>query len=124
MLEPAVALGNSATTSALGTAREVNTAADLARLRAKGKTITALELKELTTRIKALEEMAKLEDRLRHLENQRRTSDVIASLEEIPVLGDLTPRPSTRRASTIRPLIKRSSSPKSLDATDHVIAGG
>ena len=69
MSEPAVALGNSATTSALGTAREVNIAADLARLRAKGKTMTALELKELTTRIKALEEIAKLEDRLRHLEN-------------------------------------------------------
>ena len=120
MSEPVVALGNSATTSALGTAREVNIAADLARLRAKGKTITASELKELTTRIKALEEMAKLEDRLRHLENQRRTSDAIASipsLEEIPVLGDLTPRPSTRRA--IRPSIKRSSSPKSLDATNH-----
>ena len=94
MSELVVALGNLATTSALGTAREVNIVANLARLRAKGKTITALELKELTTRIKALEEIAKLEDRLRHLENQRRTSGVIASipsLEEIPVLGDLTP---------------------------------
>jgi hypothetical protein len=94
MSEPAVALGNLATTSASGTAREVNTAADLARLRAEGKTMTASELKELTTRIKALEEIAKLEDRLRHLENQRRTSNAIPSipsLEEVPIPGDPTP---------------------------------
>ena len=49
----------------------VNTAADLARLRDEGRTLTTQELKELTTRIKALEDIAKLEDRLRALENQK-----------------------------------------------------
>jgi hypothetical protein len=46
---------------------DVNTAADLARLRAKGKTLTASEFKELNTRIKALEEMDRIEVRLRLL---------------------------------------------------------
>ena len=49
----------------------VNTAADLARLRDEGRTLTTQELKELTTKIKALEDMTKLEDRLRALENQK-----------------------------------------------------
>ena len=49
----------------------INTAADLARLRDEGRTLTTQELKELTTRIKALEDMAKLEDRLRALENRK-----------------------------------------------------
>ena len=51
---------------------EVNTAADLARLRDEGRTLNTQELKELTTRIKALEEIAQLEDRLRNLENRKR----------------------------------------------------
>ena len=50
----------------------VNIATDLARLRDEGRTLTTQELKELTTRIKALEDMAKLEDRLRALENRKR----------------------------------------------------
>jgi hypothetical protein len=48
--------------SALRTGREINTATDLARLRAKGTILIATELKELNARIKTLEEMAKLED--------------------------------------------------------------
>ena len=40
----------------------VNTAADLARLRDKGRLLSSQELKELNTRVKALEEIAKLED--------------------------------------------------------------
>jgi len=52
--------------------REINTAADLARLRNEGKTLTPQELKELSARIKALEEMAKMEDRLRALESRKR----------------------------------------------------
>ena len=51
---------------------EVNTAADLARLRGEGRTLNTWERKELTTRIKALEEIAQLEDRLRNLENRKR----------------------------------------------------
>ena len=52
--------------------REVNTAADLARLRNEGKILTPQELKELSARIKALEEMAKMEDRLKALESWKR----------------------------------------------------
>ena len=51
---------------------EVNTAADLAKLRAEGRLLTPQELKELNTRVKALEDMAKLEDRLKALENRKR----------------------------------------------------
>ena len=50
----------------------VSTAADLARLRDEGRTLSTQELKELTAKIKALEDIAKLEDRLRALENQKR----------------------------------------------------
>jgi hypothetical protein len=50
---------------------EINTAADLARLRNEGRSLSSQELKELSTRIKALEEMARLEDRLRALENRK-----------------------------------------------------
>ena len=42
--------------------QEVNTAANLARLQNEGKILTPQELKELSTRIKALEDMAKMED--------------------------------------------------------------
>lgn len=52
--------------------QEISTAADLARLRNEGKILTPQELKELSTRIKALEEMAKMEDRLRALESRKR----------------------------------------------------
>ena len=51
---------------------EVNTAADLAKLQAEGRLLTPQELKELNTRVKALEDIAKLEDRLKALENQKR----------------------------------------------------
>src|SRR5436190_5395303 len=51
--------------------REINTAADLARLQNEGKILTPQELKELSARIKALEEMAKMEDRLRTLKSRK-----------------------------------------------------
>ena len=51
---------------------EVTTAADLARLRDEGRLLNSQELKDLNTRVKALEEMARLEDRLRALENRKR----------------------------------------------------
>ena len=50
----------------------VRTAADLAKLRADGQILNSQELEELSTRIQALEEMAKLEDRLKALENRKR----------------------------------------------------
>ena len=51
---------------------EVSTAADLARLLDEGNPLTTQELKELNARIKAFEEMARMEDRLRLLENRKR----------------------------------------------------
>ena len=51
----------------------VNTAANLAKLHDEGRTLSSQELKELNTRVKALEEMARLEDRLRTLENRKRS---------------------------------------------------
>ena len=41
---------------------EINTAADLARLRDEGQILSSQQLKELTTRVKALEDMTKIED--------------------------------------------------------------
>ena len=62
------AFDNASTTSD-NSSREVNTAADLAKLRNAGKPLSSQELKELNARIKAFEEMARLEDRLRALES-------------------------------------------------------
>jgi hypothetical protein len=66
------AIDDNATTSSDNSGREVNTAADLAKLRNAGKPLSSQELKELNTRIKAFEEMAKMEDRLRALESRKR----------------------------------------------------
>ena len=51
---------------------KIRTADDLRRLIDKGKTLTTQELKELNIRIKAFEEMARMEDRLKLLENRKR----------------------------------------------------
>jgi hypothetical protein len=75
-----VALDNSATQEAFNNASttsdnsswEVNTAADLARLRNASNPLLLQELEELNTRIKAFEEMARLEDRLKALESRKR----------------------------------------------------
>jgi hypothetical protein len=68
---------------------DVPTAADLARLRAEGKPLASQERKELNTRIKALEEMAQMEDRLRALENRKRSHDTAA---ESPAQAPTSPR--------------------------------
>ena len=52
------AFNDNATTTTSHSSREVNTAADLARLRNDGKSLTPQELKELNSRIKAFEEIA------------------------------------------------------------------
>src|SRR6266700_5902854 len=62
--------GQAASATPSGT--EVNTAADLAKLRADRKPLTCQERRELNTRIKAFEEMAQIEDRLRALESRKR----------------------------------------------------
>src|SRR5271167_2661853 len=61
----------------------VNTAADLAKLRDEGQTLSSQELKELNTRVKALEEMARLEDRLRTLENRKRSRSAATSEDQL-----------------------------------------
>jgi len=55
--------------------RGITTAVELEQLRNEGKTLTPQELKELNARVKALEEMARIEDRLRLLENRKRPRD-------------------------------------------------
>ena len=65
------AFDNASTTSD-NSSREVNTAADLARLCNAGKPLSSQELKEFNARIKAFEEIARLEDRLRALESRKR----------------------------------------------------
>ena len=52
---------------------EVTTAADLAKLNKEGKYLNPQELKELGARIKAQEKMARFEDRLKALENRKRS---------------------------------------------------
>ena len=97
--------------------REVNTAADLARLRNEGKILTPQELKELSARIKALEEMAKMEDRLKALESRKRprsheSSDQTLILED-PMASN---RPETAEAPL--PSIGRSSHRRGRPQTD------
>jgi hypothetical protein len=85
-------LGQEASTTPSGT-MDAPTAADLARLRADGKPLTGQERKELNARIKALEDMAQMEDRLRALENRKRSHDAAT---ESPARAPSSPRePST-----------------------------
>ena len=91
---------------------EVNTAADLARLRDEGRTLSLHQLKELSARVKALEEMARLEDRLKALEDRKRLRP--------PEIEDdqperLTNPSSLSHYSIVRPLIKLGDSESSLN---------
>jgi hypothetical protein len=98
--------------------REVNTAADLAKLRNDGKLLTSQELKELNARIKTFEEMARLEDRLRALESRKRPRSQESSDLTLPPEDPTTHRlveaplpsggPSSQRQTA--PLPSRSSS--------------
>jgi hypothetical protein len=56
------------------TARGLPTSRDLAQLRSEGKTMSSQELRELSAQIKTFEEMARLEDRLKALENRKRSA--------------------------------------------------
>ena len=71
MVDQEAPLDDNATTAS-DNSRAVNTAADLAKLRNAGKPLSSQELKELNARIKAFEEMARMEDRLRALESRKR----------------------------------------------------
>jgi hypothetical protein len=126
MSEPAVVLGALATTSASAPAPRtgrVNTAVDLARLRAEGTILTAIELKELNARIKTLEDMAKLEDRLRLLENRKRTSEAItgANSQEDPFIRNPSLAGfSGYQASVVRQSIKPGGSDNSESSSETV----
>jgi hypothetical protein len=96
MVDQDVSDGNATTAS--DNSRAVNTAADLAKLRNAGKPLSSQELKDLNARIKAFEEMAKMEDRLRALETRKRprsqeSSDLTLPAEAPPPAGG----PSSRR---------------------------
>jgi hypothetical protein len=82
--------GQAASATPSGT-MEIPTAADLARLRADGKPLTGQERKELNAQIKALEEMAQMEDRLRALENRKRSHDAAAE-SPAPARASSSPR--------------------------------
>ena len=85
--------GQAASTTS-SSARDVATAADLARLRADGKPLTSQERKELNARIKAFEDMAQMEDRLRALEKRKRSHD--SATADLPTRASSSPRgPST-----------------------------
>jgi len=95
-----VAPDDNANTTASEGNQEVNTAADLARLWNKGKTLTPQELKELSARIKALEEMAKIEDRLKALESRKRPRSYESSDQTLILEG---PTASNRPEATKAP---------------------
>ena len=92
-----------ATTTTTNSSREVNTAADLARLRNDGKPLTSQELRELNARIKAVEEIAQMEDRLRALESRKRPrsefSESAIPLEN-PIAGQQRPTRSSGNSSS------------------------
>src|SRR5436190_3242586 len=97
--------------------REINTAADLARLQNEGKILTPQELKELSARIKALEEMAKMEDQLKALESRKRPRSHKSS-DQTLILED--PRASNRpeTAEALLPSIGCSSHRRGRSQTD------
>jgi hypothetical protein len=100
---------------------EVNTATDLARLRSEGRLLSSQELKELNARVKALEEMAKLEDRLRALENRKRprSTDTESQPERQPDddYDEPTHPSSLGRYSIVRPSIELEDSESSSSGT-------
>jgi hypothetical protein len=118
---------NDDTSTVSNNGREVNTAADLAKLRNDGKLLTSQELKELNTRVKALEEMARLEDRLRALESRKRPRSELSESAlplENPTAGL---QPSTRgsrhsssrqdRPTAIHPSIELDDSDSNSDSS-------
>jgi hypothetical protein len=107
MVDQDVLDGNATTVS--DNSRAVNTAADLAKLRNAGKPLSSQELKDLNVRIKAFEEMAKMEDRLRALETRKRPRSQESSDLTLPAEAPLPARgPSSRHYTA--PLPSRGSS--------------
>jgi len=121
-----VALGEPAASSSDSEiSPEINTAADLAKLRTEGRPLTSQELKELSARVKTFEEMARIEDRLRLLENRKRTSEVIEDHQPDPSMPRYSlPLPgsssiTSSQASLIRPSIKQNNPSNSSNTTTY-----
>jgi hypothetical protein len=117
-------LDDNTTTTAFYSSREVNTAADLARLQNDGKPLMSQELKELNARIKAFEEMARMEDRLRALESRKRPrSQESSELPEDPTAptglseAPLPPRNSRGSSSHRYTYIHSSAEPDNSDSS-------
>jgi hypothetical protein len=107
MVDQDVSDGNA--TTVFDNSRAVNTAADLAKLRNAGKPLSSQELKDLNVRIKAFEEMAKMEDRLRALETRKRPRSQKSFNLTLPAKAPLLARgPSSRHYTA--PLPSRGSS--------------
>jgi hypothetical protein len=118
------AFDDNATTTSNNTSQEVNTAADLAKLWNDSKPLTSQELKELNARIKAFEEMAQMEDRLRALESRKRPrSQESPGLPEDPIAptglseAPLPPRNSRSSLSHRHTYIHSSVEPDSSDSS-------
>jgi hypothetical protein len=97
---------------------EINSAADLARLRSEGRTLSSQELKELSARVKALEEMARLEDRLRTLENRKRPRLSEEQLE-YPASDHHSNPGSRNHPPILQPSIELGDSDSSSDTTQY-----
>ena len=119
-----VAYSQSEATSSSSTTQEINTANDLAKLQAEGRTLTTQELTDLNTRVDALEEMARIEDRLRILENRKRTREASEdctsqSIPIPPLQGQLlSGTSSSYQTSPIQPSVEWDSPFDSSDTTD------
>ena len=109
---------NATTTS--DNSRAVNTAADLAKLQNAGKPLSSQELKELNNRIKAFEEMARMEDRLKALESRKRPRSQESSDLTLP------PEAATRVSEAPLPLGGSSSHRQTHtgSSSHHQIHGG
>ena len=104
MVDQDVSDGNATTAS--DNSRAVNTAADLAKLRNAGKPLSSQELKDLNARIKAFEEMARLEDRLRALESRKRPRSQESSELTLPPEDPIAPpRPAEASARPTEALL-------------------
>ena len=105
--EPTASSSNSEISS------KINITADLIKLQTEGRPLTNQELKELSARVKTFEEMARIEDRLRLLENRKRTSEVIEDHQPDPSMPRYSlPLPgsssiTSSQASLIQPSIKQ-----------------
>lgn len=106
-------------------ASEVNTSADVARLRDEGRTLSTQELRGLNNRLKALEEMARIEDRFKRLEGRKRHRNTEDDADQVNFprsVTDQSPAPSDVPSvlghySVIRPSIETVDSDSSSTET-------